>query len=122
MHMYVRSVLLQSFSVTAREGSVLNPRFPAPVNTYNPTIHALVDAIFAALSHVAPAKARADSSGSRSIILGGRNTHTDRDYVQYEIVAGGAGARPRPDGAPRMPVHQSNRPIPPAGRTASTSP
>ena len=48
-HIYVCSGLLQGFSMTAREGSVLNPRFPAPVNTYNPTIHALVDAIFAAL-------------------------------------------------------------------------
>src|SRR5260370_16964939 len=84
--MYVGSGVWQSFSIRGREGSVLNPRFPAPVNTYNPTIHALVDAIFAALSHVAPAKARADGSGSRSIILGGHNTHTGRNYVQYEIV------------------------------------
>ena len=47
--MYVSSGLLRAFSITAREGSVLNPRFPAPVNTYNPTVHALVDALFAAL-------------------------------------------------------------------------
>ena len=33
----------------SRDGSVLNPLFPAPVNTYNPTVHALVDAIFDAL-------------------------------------------------------------------------
>jgi N-methylhydantoinase B len=111
--MYVCSGLLQSFSITAREGSVLNPRFPAPVNTYNPTIHALVDAIFAALSHVAPAKARADGSGSRSIILGGRNTHTGRTYVQYEIVAGGAGARAGKDGASGITVNQSNARIAP---------
>jgi N-methylhydantoinase B len=111
--MYVCSGLLQSFSITAREGSVLNPRFPAPVNTYNPTVHALVDAIFAALSHVAPAKARADGSGSRSIILGGRNTHTGRTYVQYEIVAGGAGARASKDGASGITVNQSNARIAP---------
>ncbi len=111
--MYVCSGLLQSFSITAREGSVLNPRFPAPVNTYNPTIHALVDAIFAALSHVAPVKARADGSGSRSIILGGRNTHTGRNYVQYEIVAGGAGARASKDGASGITVNQSNARIAP---------
>jgi N-methylhydantoinase B len=112
-HIYVCSGLLQGFSITAREGSVLNPRFPAPVNTYNPTIHALVDAIFAALSHVVPAKARADGSGSRSIILGGRNTHTGRNYVQYEIVAGGAGARATKDGASGITVNQSNARIAP---------
>ena len=112
-HMHVCSGLLQGFSVAAREGSVLNPRFPAPVNTYNPTIHAVVDAIFAALSHVAPTKARADGSGSRSIILGGRNTHTGRNYVQYEIVAGGAGARASKDGASGITVNQSNARIAP---------
>jgi len=112
-HTYVCSGLLQGFSIAVREGSVLDPRFPAPVNTYNPTIHALVDAIFAALSHVVPAKARADGSGSRSIILGGRNTHTGRNYVQYEIVAGGAGARATKDGASGITVNQSNARIAP---------
>ena len=33
---------------------MLNPRFPAPVNTYNPTVHALVDAVYDALSHIVP--------------------------------------------------------------------
>jgi len=112
-HLHVCSGLLQGFSITAREGSVLNPRFPAPVNTYNPTIHALVDAIFAALSHAAPGRARADGSGSRSIILGGRNPHTGRNYVQYEIVAGGAGARAGRDGASGITVNQSNARIAP---------
>jgi len=112
-HIYVCSGLLQGFTVTVREGSVLNPIFPAPVNTYNPTVHALVDAIFAALSHVAPDKARADGSGSRSIILGGRNIRTGRNYVQYEIVAGGAGARAGNDGASGITVNQSNARIAP---------
>src|ERR1700720_1481632 len=112
-YIYVCSGLLQGFSITAREGSVLNPRFPAPVNTYNPTIHALVDAIFAALSHVAPGKVRADGSGSRSIILGGRNTYTGKGYVQYEIIAGGAGARAGKDGASGITVNQSNAKIAP---------
>jgi N-methylhydantoinase B len=112
-HIYVCSGLLQGFSMTTREGSVLDPRFPAPVNTYNPTVHALVDAIFAALSHVAPARARADGSGSRSIILGGRNPVTGRNYVQYEIVAGGAGARATRDGPSGITVNQSNARIAP---------
>src|SRR5205823_12766996 len=51
-HTYVSSGLMRGFAMTAREGSVLNPRFPAPVNTYNPSIHAVVDAIFAAVSRM----------------------------------------------------------------------
>jgi N-methylhydantoinase B len=107
-HIWVCSGLLESFTIKLRESSVLNPHYPAPVNTYNPTVHALVDAIFAALSQVAPSKARSDGSGSRSIILGGRSTNTGRNYVQYEIIAGGAGARASKDGASGITVNQSN--------------
>jgi len=60
-----------------------------------------------------PARARADGSGSRSIILGGRNPHTGRNYVQYEIVAGGAGARATKDGPSGITVNQSNARVAP---------
>jgi len=110
---YVSSGLMRGFAMTAREGSVLNPRFPAPVNTYNPTIHAVVDALFAAMSHIVPGKARADGSGSRSIILGGRSTYTGKGYVQYEIIAGGSGARANKDGISGITVNQSNAKIAP---------
>ena len=110
---YVSSGLMRGFAMTAREGSVLNPRFPAPVNTYNPTIHAVVDALFAAMSHIVPGKARADGSGSRSIILGGRSTYTGKGYVQYEIIAGGSGARANKDGISGNTVNQSNAKIAP---------
>jgi N-methylhydantoinase B len=112
-HTFVSQGLLRAFTITARDGSVLNPRFPAPVNTYNPTVHALVDAVYDALSNIAPDKVRADGSGSRSIILGGRSTHTGRGYVQYEIIAGGAGARATKDGASGITVNQSNAMIAP---------
>jgi N-methylhydantoinase B len=112
-HLYVSSGLLRAFSIEAREGSVLNPRFPAPVNTYNPTVHALVDALFAALGPIVPGKVRADGSGSRSIILGGRSTYGGKGYVQYEIIAGGAGARATKDGVSAITVNQSNAKIAP---------
>jgi N-methylhydantoinase B len=112
-HTYVSSGLMRGFAMTAREGSVLNPRFPAPVNTYNPTIHAVVDALFDAMSHIVPDKVRADGSGSRSIILGGRSTYTGKGYVQYEIIAGGSGARATKDGISGITVNQSNAKIAP---------
>ena len=112
-HLYVSSGLTNAFTLTAREGSVLNPRFPAPVNTYNPTVHAVVDAVYEAMSHIVPGKVRADGSGSRSIILGGRSTYTGKGYVQYEIIGGGAGARATKDGASGTTVNQSNAKIAP---------
>ncbi len=111
--LYVSSGLLRAFSINAREGSVLNPRFPAPVNTYNPTVHALVDALFAALGPIVPGKVRADGSGSRSIIIGGRSTYTGKGYVQYELLAGGGGARAARDGASAITVNQSNARVAP---------
>jgi N-methylhydantoinase B len=60
-----------------------------------------------------PDKVRADGSGSRSIIIGGRSTYTGKGYVQYEIIAGGAGARATKDGASGITVNQSNAMIAP---------
>src|SRR5258705_4938582 len=99
---------MRSYEITTRAGSVLNPRFPAPVNTYNATVHAMVEALFDALSHVMPARARADGCGSRSIIIGGRSTSAGKTYVQYEIVGGGAGRRAMEDGASGNSVDQSH--------------
>jgi len=112
-HLFVSSGLLRAFSITAREGSVLNPRFPAPLNTYNPTVHSVVEAIGAALADAAPGKVCGDGSGSRSIIIGGRNTYTGKGYVQYEILAGGSGARSMKDGNSAITVNQSNAKIAP---------
>jgi len=112
-HLFINSGLMRAFEVKAREGSVLNPRRPAPVNTYNPTVHATVEAVFAALAPILPDKARADGCGSRSIILGGRGGASGRGYVQYEILGGGAGARARKDGASGTSVNQSNAKIAP---------
>ncbi|HEV2570097.1 MAG TPA: hydantoinase B/oxoprolinase family protein [Beijerinckiaceae bacterium] len=108
---FVNSGLFNAFTITAREGSVMNPLFPAPVNTYNPTVHATVEAVFAALTNIVPAKARADGCGSRSIIIGGRATNTGKGYVQYEILGGGAGARTSKDGTSGTSVNQSNAKI-----------
>lgn len=112
-HVSINSGVLRSFDLIVREGSVMNPHFPAPVNTYNPTVHATVEAVFAALVDMAPDKARGDGCGSRSIILGGRNTKAGQSYVQYEILGGGAGARASKDGASGTSVNQSNAKIAP---------
>ncbi|MEX0842398.1 MAG: hydantoinase B/oxoprolinase family protein, partial [Xanthobacteraceae bacterium] len=112
-HTFITSGVLRALDIKTRPGSVLDPRFPAPVNTYNPTVHTLVDALFDALSHLVPARARADGSGTRSIVIGGRSTYTGKGYVQYEIIAGGAGARAAADGASGTTVNQSNAKIAP---------
>jgi N-methylhydantoinase B len=99
--------------IEVREGSVLNPRFPAPVNTYNPTVHALVEALLEAASRITPHKKVADGCSSRSIIIGGRSNKTGKGYVQYEIFGGGSGGRSGKDGVSGTNVNQSNARIAP---------
>ena len=112
-YIFINSGLFEAFEIVTREGSVVNPRFPAPVNTYNPTVHATVEAVFAALVGIVPEKARGDGCGSRSIIIGGRATSAGKSYVQYEILGGGGGARATKDGASGTSVNQSNAKIAP---------
>jgi len=98
-----------------------HPRFPAPVNTYNPTIHALVDAIFDAMSRIVPGKVRADGSGSRSIILGGRSTYTGKGYVQYEIIAAAPARARTKDGVSGHHRQPEQRPDPRRSRSSRAS-
>lgn len=105
--------LLRTIDFTVREGSLLNPRFPAPVNTYNPTMHALADALFDALGHLVPDRKTADGCGTRSIFLGGRTTSAGKSYVQYELFGGGSGGRLGKDGVNGTMVNHSNGKIAP---------
>jgi len=105
--------LARCIDIKVREGSVVNPRFPAPVNTYNPTVHALVEALLEASSQITPHKKVGDGCSSRSIIIGGRSNKTGKGYVQYEIFGGGSGGRSGKDGVSGTNVNQSNAKIAP---------
>ena len=105
--------LMRVIDFTTREGSVVNPRFPAPVNTYNPTMHALAEALFEAVGQLAPERRTADGAGTRSIFLGGRTTSAGKSYVQYELFGGGSGGRSGKDGVNGTMVNHSNGKIAP---------
>jgi N-methylhydantoinase B len=95
-------------NATFREGSVVCPSFPAAVNTYMPTALVVAEAILKALGNLVPERTIAEGSGSAAISLGGRGQGAERGYVQYEILAGGTGARSGRDGAPATAFHLSN--------------
>jgi N-methylhydantoinase B len=105
--------LAKCIDIKVREGSVVNPHFPAPVNTYNPTVHALVEGLLEASSQITPHKKVGDGCSSRSIIIGGRSNKTGKGYVQYEIFGGGSGGRTGKDGVSGTNVNQSNAKIAP---------
>lgn len=110
---WVNSGLLDALDLVTRKGSVVDPHFPAAVNTYNPTVHAVVDALFEALSHIVPGRGRADGCASRSFVLSGGRQPGTKKYVQYELFGGGAGARPDHDGVSGTSVNHTNGKIAP---------
>jgi N-methylhydantoinase B len=100
--------LARVVETTFRDGSVVNPRFPAAVNTYMPTALTVAEAIFRALAPLVPDKRIAGGSGSAALVLGGRDSQTRRAYVHYEIFSGGTGARFGKDGVSATAFHLSN--------------
>ena len=110
---YVNSGLLDALTLTTRPGSVVDPHFPAAVNTYNPTVHAVVDAVFDAMSRIVPGRGRADGCASRSFVMSGGHAPGTRKYVQYELFGGGTGARPDHDGVSGSSVNHTNGRIAP---------
>ena len=91
-----------------RSGSVVDPHFPAAVNTYMPTALAVAEAVLRALAPLVPEKRIAGGSGSAALVLGGRDPENKRAYVHYEIFSGGTGARSGKDGVSATAFHLSN--------------
>jgi N-methylhydantoinase B len=85
------------------EGSLLNPRFPAPVNMYVRPSQVTTSVAIRALARAVPGRVPAPgSAGGGSISSAGRHPQTGRWYSQYEILSGGTGARPDGDGVSAM--------------------
>jgi N-methylhydantoinase B len=85
------------------EGSLLNPRFPAPVNMYVRPSQVTTSVAIRALARAVPGRVPAPGSAAGgSISSAGRHPQTGRWYSQYEILSGGTGARPNSDGVSAM--------------------
>jgi len=104
----VNQGLARAVETTFRPGSVVDPHFPAAVNTYMPTALATAEAVLRALAPLVPGKRIAGGSGSAALVLGGRDGRSNRAYVHYEIFSGGTGARSGRDGVSATAFHLSN--------------
>ena len=85
-------------TVTAPEGSVLNPRSPAPVAARALTGYRVMDAMFGALAQVVPGVIPAAGEGGNTVVcLGGR--HPDNTpFIVVDMINGAWGGRPDQDG------------------------
>jgi N-methylhydantoinase B len=100
--------LARVIDATFRPGSVVDPHFPAAVNTYMPTALTVAEAVLRALAPLVPDKRISGGSGSAALVLGGRDAASHRAYVHYEIFSGGTGARFGQDGVSATAFHLSN--------------
>lgn len=82
--------ILDSFEVITKKGTVVDPYFPAPVNSYNTALHAIIEAIFATFGQHIPYLARADGGGGRALTFA--HESLNKTLIQYELFAGGTGA------------------------------
>jgi N-methylhydantoinase B len=83
---------------TLPDGSVVNPRYPAPVNARTVTVVRVADALMGALVQAIPERIIAADSGQLNIAFGGFNPKTGKSFVTTELGTGGVGARPTKDG------------------------
>ena len=85
------------------EGSLLNPRFPAPVNMYVRPSQVTTAVIMRLLAQALPGRVPAPGSAAGgSLSSAGHDPRSGRWYSQYEILNGGTGARPNGDGVSAM--------------------
>lgn len=91
----------KAIKVTAPEGSILNPRFPAPVGARQLTGHMLAGVIYRALADVIPEQVIAESGAAPSMraLFSGLDKNGDR-FSQVLFATGGMGASPHRDGLP----------------------
>ncbi len=90
----------RAITVTAPSSTVVNATFPAPVVYANHEMsHRVADMLFGALYTFLPDRVMACSQGTSSVLtLGGTDYRSGEQYVSYESIKGGFGARPTKDG------------------------
>ena len=91
------------------EGTIVNPRPPAPVSCRTATIKRIADTILGALVKALPGKLPAASSGTLLVMaFGGHDPESGQTFVASELAAGGMGARPDKDGIDVIETDVSN--------------
>jgi N-methylhydantoinase B/oxoprolinase/acetone carboxylase alpha subunit len=102
--------LIQVVEVYAPEGTLLNPRYPAPVNARSVTVNRIADAVMGALALALPDRVGAQCCGVPvGVSFGGMDPRTGKNFVFYESYCGGMGGSMTSDGADAVSTGTSNQ-------------
>lgn len=102
--------LTQVVDVYVPEGTLLNPRHPAPVNARSVTVNRVADTVLGALGLAVPERVGAQCCGVPvGVSFGGADPRTGRNFVFYESYCGGMGGSQTVDGADAVSTGTSNQ-------------
>ena len=90
------------------EGSLVNPKEPAPVNSRTATIKRITTCILGALKEALPLRLPADSAGELLVLAFGGARPDGSRYVVGELIAGGSGAAMGHDGVDAIETDATN--------------
>ena len=90
------------------EGSLVNPREPAPVNSRTSTIKRIAGSIIGALRQAQPENAPADAAAALHVLAFGGAREDGSRYVVGELIASGSGASRGKDGVDVIETDGSN--------------
>ena len=90
------------------EGSIVNPREPAPVNSRTSTIKRIAGSIIGALRQARPEEAPADAAAALHVLAFGGTREDGSRYVVGELIASGSGASQGKDGVDVIETDASN--------------
>jgi len=104
------SGMFEGVAITAPEGSLVNPRFPAAVGARSITCNKISRALFAALAPaLGPQRALAAGHDSvPAMVFSGPRPDGGEGYVYLETIGGGSGATASGDGMDAVQVHMTN--------------
>ena len=90
------------------EGSIVNPREPAPVNSRTSTIKRIAGTIIGALRQARPEDAPADAASALHVLAFGGTREDGSPWVVGELIASGSGASRGKDGVDVIETDGSN--------------
>jgi N-methylhydantoinase B len=112
----------RAISVTAEEGTIVNPLFPAACGARGITGFRIMDAVSGALAQAVPDRVPADGEGGNSIISLGTVDATGRPLIYVDMFSGARGAHRGGDGPSGVPHPGSNNANMPVEVAESTYP
>ena len=94
----------------APEGSIVNPRPPAPVGGRGTTCQRLADLLLGAMAQIVPERVTACGHGTTSINIHGYDPSRKRSFICIDGLGGGMGGREGHDGMDAVQINTNNIP------------